>query len=565
MLTSHSGRPAPSQSSAAMHTRDVSDAPSATSIYSQPSPDARYDWSRAARPVASSIYPDVSPPSSPGLYSSTGAAQYGDDGDVSPIEDEPELSTPTQTPTSVIRSQIPVPRKVTPGSQAAFSKMRKTSGSQPTRWDKYSGEPTTKPSGQPGQVKPGDPVIPLKPSSARIPQPPQQNNTTNEDAPRVSPVIDRASRFANTGLFVDTRPPWKGASGRHTIVEPVADKPGQAIPIPRRSSKTMISPATSSSNATPSGLQRVPAESETTTVSKWDSANSDDEAIKPPVPLKISSNTPSKSHASPTSPTFRPSGYPSPISPGNEVTGGSTQPGQSHVIIDSSPQYFANRRAIPRQSVDTTRSTYSSRDHPNSRFSWTTYNTDNTDQHSPPPSPPPPVPKMIQSAVSADSQSIMNRTRPVPSSSNFPPPALSSKMSTIRKPVAAPTFDQPKLSPTSSVTPTISKALPRTPQESSASDLIESLNAQLDDLFTQRSNIQKVIRDILETQPQNPLVSDLKSRKEADKKLQGLKDDLAEITRQEHELGLRLHRAYKKRERVEGAAPTALWIRRITG
>jgi hypothetical protein len=138
-------------------------------------------------------------------------------------------------------------------------------------------------------------------------------------------------------------------------------------------------------------------------------------------------------------------------------------------------------------------------------------------------------------------------------------------MSTIRKPVASPVLEQPRHSPPPSVAPsTNSKALPLTPQESSASDLIESLNAQLNDLFTQRSNIQKVIQDILDTQPQNPMVSDLKSRKEADKKLQGLKGDLSEITRQEHELGLRLHRAYKKRERMEGAVPTALWIRRIT-
>jgi len=70
---------------------------------------------------------------------------------------------------------------------------------------------------------------------------------------------------------------------------------------------------------------------------------------------------------------------------------------------------------------------------------------------------------------------------------------------------------------------------------------------------------------LVQTEQLNPLISDLKARKEADKKLQGLKDDLAEITRQEHEVGLRLHRAYKKRERMDGDMPTALWIRRITG
>jgi hypothetical protein len=135
----------------------------------------------------------------------------------------------------------------------------------------------------------------------------------------------------------------------------------------------------------------------------------------------------------------------------------------------------------------------------------------------------------------------------------------------VRKPVPSGTYDAPRHSPTSSLAPsTASKALPRTPQESSASDLIAALQAQLDDLFTQRSNVQKVIRDFLDTQPQNPLLSDLKARREAEKKLQNLKDDLAEITRLEHDIGLRLHRAYKKREKADGATPTALWIRRVT-
>lgn len=427
--------------------------------------------------------------------------------------------------------------------------MRKTSESEPTRWDKYSGEPTTKPSGQPGQVQPGSSVIPLKPSSGRIQQLHRQNDTPSEDRPKAATVTD-------TGLFIDTRPPWKGASGRHAIVDPVADKPGQPIPIPRRSSKRIVSPATSPSNATPSGVRMVPAESETTPASKRESPNTDDH-----LPYKMSGKTPSTSHESPTPLTFKRSGLPSPISPGNEVAGESAERGRSRVIMDSAHADSANRRVIPRKSIDTTHSTHSSHDHPISRFSWTTYNTD-----SPPPSPPPPVPKVNLSAAPTNSNSIMNRTRPIASRSNYPSPSPPPpNISSSRKPVATPTFDQPRHSPTSSIAPsTNSKALPRTPQQSSASDLIESLNAQLDDLFTQRSNVQKVIRDLLETQPQNPLVSDFRARKEADKKLQGLKDDLAEITRQEHEVGLRLHRAYKKRERMEGAMPTALWIRRVT-
>lgn len=379
--------------------------------------------------------------------------------------------------------------RVTPGSQSASGRMRKGSGSsEPTRWDKYSGEPTTATTGLPGQVKPGTPLVALK-STGRLQQ-------------------------TDPGLVIDTRPPWKGASGRHAIVEPVKDKerkPGEAIPVPRRSSKRKPIPATSPSNATPSGIRVVDTEGETSPASVRESTPIADETIKPDP---------------------------------------------------------ADRRSIPRKSIDTTYARQSSRENPDSRFSWTTYNTDTTYQQSPPSSPLPPMPALpVQpvSAAPANPYSIMNRSRPVPSSGSSPSPAPSPTIDTARKPVPSSTYDAPRHSPTSSLAPsTASKALPRTPQESSASDLVAALQAQLDDLFTQRSNVQKVIRDFLDTQPQNPLVSDLKARREAERKLENLKDDLAEITRLEHEVGLRLHRAYKKREKADGATPTALWIRRVT-
>ena len=54
------------------------------------------------------------------------------------------------------------------------------------------------------------------------------------------------------------------------------------------------------------------------------------------------------------------------------------------------------------------------------------------------------------------------------------------------------------------------------------------------------------------TQPQNPLVADLRARREADKKLTVWKDELAAIEVMEHDAGLRLHRAWKRKESVEG-------------
>jgi len=49
------------------------------------------------------------------------------------------------------------------------------------------------------------------------------------------------------------------------------------------------------------------------------------------------------------------------------------------------------------------------------------------------------------------------------------------------------------------------------------------------------------------------------------RKVEGLKTELAEIQREEYELGLKLHRAYKRLDRDAEYEPTTLWVRRVTG
>lgn len=42
-------------------------------------------------------------------------------------------------------------------------------------------------------------------------------------------------------------------------------------------------------------------------------------------------------------------------------------------------------------------------------------------------------------------------------------------------------------------------------------------------------------------------------------------DELAEIKREEYEVGIKLHRAWKKRDREEGIeGGSAIWVRRVT-
>lgn len=42
-------------------------------------------------------------------------------------------------------------------------------------------------------------------------------------------------------------------------------------------------------------------------------------------------------------------------------------------------------------------------------------------------------------------------------------------------------------------------------------------------------------------------------------------DELAEIKREEYEVGIKLHRAWKKRDREDGVeGGSAIWVRRVT-
>jgi hypothetical protein len=44
----------------------------------------------------------------------------------------------------------------------------------------------------------------------------------------------------------------------------------------------------------------------------------------------------------------------------------------------------------------------------------------------------------------------------------------------------------------------------------------------------------------------------------------GFEDELSEIKREEYEVGMKLHRAWKKREREDPNVGSAIWVRRVT-
>jgi hypothetical protein len=114
-----------------------------------------------------------------------------------------------------------------------------------------------------------------------------------------------------------------------------------------------------------------------------------------------------------------------------------------------------------------------------------------------------------------------------------------------------------------------SKALPPAPPElHSAHDRVGNLNARLDSLAHRRNNINRSIKQMTELMPNDNLMASaqvLRKREVERMKVEGLREELAEVQQEEYELGLKLHRAYKRLDREAEFEPTGLWVRRVTG
>ncbi|KAK5657772.1 hypothetical protein OQA88_2845 [Cercophora sp. LCS_1] len=124
--------------------------------------------------------------------------------------------------------------------------------------------------------------------------------------------------------------------------------------------------------------------------------------------------------------------------------------------------------------------------------------------------------------------------------------------------------------PTSSAS-SINKMLPPVPPETSAGearDRVGLLNAQLQALGNRRININRSIKQMTELMPTDNVLDSfevIRKREEEKRKVEMLKLELAEVQREEYELGLKLHRAYKRQDRDAEYEVTGLWVRRVTG
>jgi hypothetical protein len=105
------------------------------------------------------------------------------------------------------------------------------------------------------------------------------------------------------------------------------------------------------------------------------------------------------------------------------------------------------------------------------------------------------------------------------------------------------------------------KALPPSPPGVRGRDIVDALQEKANELEKRRWNVEKHIRELESPQHQNPLQYDIKSRRQIDKRIAALKSQVEDLRREEHDNGIKLHRAWRKRD--DGEEHTSLWVKRI--
>ncbi|CBX91204.1 hypothetical protein IAQ61_002663 [Plenodomus lingam] len=568
----------------------ASEVPSVTSAYSRPSYDLSYYYEN--HPTTSPY--DISPPSSPEpdrqLSSNTDQPKrFRSMRDVSPMDENRKKWETGSRPIS----NIPVLRRAPPvlqtGEPHAVPKHKfwegKLAPNSKVKWDDYSGEPSSV--GKAASVSPG--------SYAKAV--PSENKPMGYSATISGPEKKTASLTERIGLF-GSKPapvePWSRATGRSEIAPALKDDPAaKPLQLPRKAissaePRTDMAASSARAPACRRDLQAAVTQFVTAETLDFDMHN---DPIKPVVPLKVGKKgSPGSGYTSPTSPTNQGLGI-HPFVHASSPTHTRRRSDSPDTVVSVSreaalpptqrtatPPYTTTERNNNKETPE------SSREISASRFPWTTYNSGTTYQHSPPPSPPPPLPsstplprqRVVTEPITAAS-SILSRRRPIPQADRIvshpttattplrnpsPPPTMPGTAK-----IHSPTPISPPSPSTRSTlsTTTTTKALPQPPTHISASDHIGLLESQLEDLRIRRTNVYRLLTDLNKAAPPNPLVTDFKRARLVEARKRGFEDELSEIKREEHDVGLKLHRAWKKREREDPGAGNVLWVRRVTG
>lgn len=482
--------------------------------------------------------------------------------DVSPITESNDPLATHLAKRGHLGSSIPVPTKPYKlgGTGGMFSEWRGRGASTTppdrdsaqttlTRWDDFSGEPTTSEAGKPAQTTPRAVNIQSEVSAGHSISP--YGNTTT--------IIGGSSqgrrRYSNKQFdpVFSPKEAWRGASGRQTIVTPLLDKPlppAKTPPFPRDTQKNSANPSETSSG------RESPASTVTQSVHR--------KPIQPPKLLindnSMGSLNDGKSKALGTgapaasldSARFARSDIENPGS-----TPASTRNASAEVIqhkrLPASPDVTPIRVANA-DDLDLIESDFRAKmhhmhleDQPPSRFSATTYATTAYDS-------PPATPEIgSESPMGTPHSSILNRKRPIPIA------GTPNSRLTTRKP----TPSELSKSFHADEDGRFSKSLPRSPPEAQAVTRVASLEAKLDNLRCRRANLKTVIHELTHVVQPSSIAYDMASRQEIKRTVDGLEKELAEVVKEEHETGLQLHRAWKRQDNDSAYENSSLWVKRL--
>lgn len=570
------------------YLRPVSDAETASSVYSQPSPEMQSSYIPERLHIPNKPngqFHDVSPPESLLGHEANQSNSRRSSPDVSPVTENSSPIFERPPVNGKHTSSIPVLKKTQRfGSasnkwsnwrgRAAEVKTPDDESRSPagTRWDDYSGERTTSEKGKPGQVTPGS--VPFVSKPGQVVRPPAFGNTTTITGGH-APVRRKRVPSREENFTPAVREEWKGASGRHKIINPLVDKPlppGITAVFPTGSRRLSESPTemrrTRDAISPTSGLALSAISDEPTpTQEKFFhpsiKVDEDDRNESPgsaeiaspisivtplnrqPEPTLHSNPIPEidmmfQNQPEPTANSLSPLDRRSPLTshPSSEAMKQKPQP----PTPDATPNGRTEHQDPPNVESDF-RSNFQNlnlADQPPSRFSATTYAT--TAYNSPPATPE----TTHESPTQTPPSSILNRKRPVPVA------GIPAK----RKPT--PSAEQ------AAKESRHNKTLPKSPPEVEAQTRVASLQATLDSLRRRKTNIQTVLHELTNVVQPSSVAYDIAAKKEIKRTVEGLEGELAEIRKEEHETGLKLHRAWKRADGEAAFEPTTLWVRRVT-
>ncbi|ORY62341.1 uncharacterized protein BCR38DRAFT_410768 [Pseudomassariella vexata] len=560
------------------------------------------------------------PPSSPDVSTLRNGPHAHQDGDVSPIQEVSQSSHfnmdhGTTGRSGQARSNIPMMRREQRQKKdAALSALRESKSReqlrQPrphghdVRWDALTGEPTTSEKGRPSFVDPHQEVQKYSgPSSLPINHPTANPSPFGERIRRTQPPRQASS---SPQTEPPPRPEWRGASGHPPksskrpprgagVLSPVdslgSETSSSSPPIQskERLGSRALSGATRS--AVPSSTPWAPAPADpkpsTSNVQAYPSPPLSDDTS---VPAKVLPKPVTQVHPAPEAQS-----PPSSLFPPNEKAIRRKPAAQGHQPPSATSSVYSQLDIHPAQAppggfpVDEWTQ-------PPSRFSVTTYATSahsanprhsaDLNEDTPPlPTPPTQFSQSLPKSATPPGNSILDRKRPVvsgyehlprhrvpsePIKLNMDSPyymssgLTSSSRSTNPRPV--PNGNHSSLSVVS--VGSLDKNLPLAPPEESARDRVAQLNAKLQSLANRRININQAIKQMTELMPTDRILASdevIRKREKEKRKVEVLRDELANVQREEYDLGLKLHRAYKRLDRDADFEPTTLWVRRVTG